>query len=190
MKTDNYLLALIPNQQTRLKLQELRRSVFRNFGILSALSLEPLIPVSILSHKAEKDKIIRALSPENDTAAAPPKFTLSSAIHEGEYIFIDIMEKRTLSSIRDRLHEYSVKTTWTFPVYPGLFIAHHEGLPFGEILSFLDTSGTGPIEWSSSRAALYSISFPAGSTAWWEEVQWTMEWQFPFRKSLTDVSYP
>ena len=46
MTQEFYLLSIIPNQQTRLKLQALRQRLFQKHGLASALAFEPVIPVA------------------------------------------------------------------------------------------------------------------------------------------------
>ncbi|MCF7914723.1 MAG: hypothetical protein K9L66_06130 [Spirochaetaceae bacterium] len=46
MRHEFYLLSIIPNQQTRLKLQSLRHHLFQTHGLASALAFEPVIPLA------------------------------------------------------------------------------------------------------------------------------------------------
>ncbi|MDZ7794964.1 MAG: hypothetical protein U5P10_15115 [Spirochaetia bacterium] len=46
MTQEFYLLSIIPNQQTRLKLQALRQRLFQTQGLASALAFEPVIPLA------------------------------------------------------------------------------------------------------------------------------------------------
>lgn len=198
MNTNMYLLSIIPNQQTRLVLQDLRHSLYRVCGIASALALEPFIPVTILNHKPQKDKVMRLLTPSDSERIAPPVFTLGSAAVREGHIFIDILEAGTVQQIRERtspLHADEAEPSGPFPPYPGLFTASTEGRNEKEILDYLLAElsrrssvdrdrGTG-IQWKSSRIGLYSLSFRSDSETWWDGVQWAIEWQFPFRKWIT-----
>ncbi len=195
MNTNMYLLSIIPNQQIRLLLQDLRHSLYRECGIASALALEPIIPVTILNHKPEKDKVMRLLTPADSERIAPPVFTLASAAVCEGHIFIDILEAGTVRQIRERiapLHADESEPIGPFPLYPGLFTACIEGRNKEEVLDFLRTElsrrssvdgdrGTG-IQWKSSRIGLYSLSFRTETEQWWDGAQWGLEWQFPFRK--------
>ena len=195
MNTNMYLLSIIPNQQTRLMLQDLRHSLYRVCGIASALALEPVIPVTILNHKPEKDKVMRLLTPSDSETIAPPVFTLTSAaVYEG-HIFIEIIEDGTVRQIRERiapLHADETEASGPFPLYPGLFTACIEGMDEEEPLNFVQTELTRRssmdrdretgLQWKSSRIGLYSLSFRTDNEQWWDGVQWGLEWQFPFRK--------
>ncbi|MFO7730510.1 MAG: hypothetical protein R6V86_07075, partial [Spirochaetia bacterium] len=46
MTREFYLLSIIPNQHTRLKLQSLRHRLFQQHGLASALVFEPVIPLA------------------------------------------------------------------------------------------------------------------------------------------------
>jgi len=46
MRREFYLLSIIPNQQSRLKLQTLRQQLFQAQGLASALAFEPVIPLA------------------------------------------------------------------------------------------------------------------------------------------------
>ena len=46
MRREFYLLSIIPNQQTRLKLQSLRHQLFQAQGLASAVAFEPVIPLA------------------------------------------------------------------------------------------------------------------------------------------------
>lgn len=195
MNTNMYLLSIIPNQQTRLLLQDLRHSLYRACGIASALALDPIIPVTILNHKAKKDKVMQLLTPADSERISTPVFNLASAAVKEGHIFIDILEAGTVRQIRERtspLHADEAEPSGPFPLYPGLFTASTEGRNEKEILDHLLAElsrrssmnrdrGVG-IQWKSSRIGLYSLSFRSDSGKWWDGVQWALEWQFPFRK--------
>src|SRR6056297_1461618 len=46
MRREFYLLSIIPNQQTRLRLQGLRHHLFQAHGLASAMAFEPVIPLA------------------------------------------------------------------------------------------------------------------------------------------------
>src|SRR6056297_273155 len=46
MKQKFYLISIIPNQQALLALQELRSRLFHEFGLVSAMAFEPVIPLA------------------------------------------------------------------------------------------------------------------------------------------------
>jgi len=46
MRREFYLLSIIPNQHTRLKLQSLRHQLFQVHGLASAVAFEPVIPLA------------------------------------------------------------------------------------------------------------------------------------------------
>jgi len=184
METDYYLLAIIPNQQARLALQKTRRTLYQAFGLISALALEPVIPITILNHKLQKDKAMSLLTPPETENVKTPSFSLTGVSLEENFIFLDIAETEIVHPLRRLLKEFEMEGEIPVPRHTGLLLAHCEGKKSSEIFGFLQNSSVLSQHWNSSRIGLYELSLDRKNPELWDAVSWGLIWQFPFRKSL------
>lgn len=184
METDYYLLAVIPNQQARLALQKTRRALYRTFGLISALALEPVIPITILNHKLQKDKVMSLLTPTETENVKTPSFSLTGVSLVDNFIFLDIAETDIVRPLRRQLQEFEMAGEVPVPLHTGLFFAHCEGEKSSEIIGFLQNSSVLTQDWDSSRIGLYELSLNRKDPELWDGASWGLIWQFPFRKTL------
>jgi len=193
MVPEFYLLALVPNQQVRFQLQDLRHKLYQKFGLISALALEPMMPLCILYQIRQKDKIISLLSPPEQSPVKTPSFSLTEPVLSAEYLFLGLEDTAETTAIKKALKHISAEETAlsekiehpAFPLSPGLFLAHMEGQNFPAADRFIRAELQLPFRWKSSRIVLYSVAADFSRDSWWEGIQWNMVWQFPFKKSLS-----
>ncbi|HDQ14888.1 MAG TPA: hypothetical protein ENN41_08765 [Sediminispirochaeta sp.] len=177
-----YLIALIPNQDVQLKLQSLRRCLYRRLGLVSAQVLEPLVPLVSIDHAVAKDQVVSLLDPPREEAVPAPPVELGGLRLWEDSFFLDLSPEPLLSSLRSALISLPPSPHLPFAPYPGLFLSHRESSSPEVVEEALRDYENLPRGWKRGRIGLYSLTYEEGAERWWEDVEWTLEWQFPFRR--------
>lgn len=182
MKKQISLIVLVPNQHTRLRLQQLRRDLYRNHGFASALAFEPVIPLTSVPRNPEKNKVIQLLTPlPADTVPVPP-ISVTGFSQASKHIFLRIDCPDLIRDIRRNLSGLTVADLCPIPLYPGVFMAEGNGIFKTAGESSRPELPEGGLTWNSNRIGLYELFFDDEKEKWWDGLEWSMVWQFPFRK--------
>lgn len=197
MRKQISLIALVPNQHIRLKLQQLRRDLFRDSGFASALAFEPIIPLTSVPRIPEKNKVIQLLTPPPAETVRVPPISVTGIAQASNHFFLRIDRPELIEELREKLSvlsllsvpgELSEAEACPLPLYPGVFIAQRNivsetaGEPGATGKSSKPELPEAGLTWNSNRIGLYELSFDEEEGAWWDGLEWSMVWQFPFRK--------
>jgi hypothetical protein len=206
MERKFYLLSIILNQQARLELQKLRRRLFRELGLASALAFEPIIPLAWCSERPDSAAFARFAGPEDlDRAAGgparggPPKIATGGLKRVGDALFLEatVSPEHALESLLTPLSETPAQKGNLFgldappglpglprpffPVTPGIFLAAREFGAAAETAA-MRCADWAPAQqsWTSSRIGLFSVS--SATEPWWQGVEWGLEWKIQLKQ--------
>ena len=196
-----YLLSIILNQQARLELQAVRKRLFRELSMVSALAFEPVIPLAWCNELPDSARFARFARFVGKTESLDPPTIETGRLQSTEtalFLQIALQPNVTFERLRAALPQDSILTPsiiapeppdigCLFPVDEAIFLAANEciGEPShrAERLDvIIRDSGIifSPARiWNSSRIGVYSMSIH--SDPWWQHVEWTLEWKIQFK---------
>ncbi len=193
MFRESYLLVILSNHSRRLELQTLRHGLYREFGCVSALAFEPVIPVLSSGSPIPKEPLLHV---SRGGAHAPPELSFTPPQLHRRTIFFPLASAAPWESLRDHFRSDRYPTplyaavespesseqegadaTSPVPSFPGIFIAEvDEPTP-----TFAYTLPE-PSPWRSYKLAVYHLEYPgAHETEWWNGCRWNKSWELSVR---------
>ncbi len=207
MTREFYLLSIIPNQHTRLKLQSLRHRLFQQHGLASALAFEPVIPLAWFEAPVDSGGYARFSTGTAglDNAAAEstgealqlpgtPRVELREPMLRAGHLYISVvvqpenlLQELILAAGQSPIpaspaHDSPVSEAAGSPPFPaaeGIFLAANEA-DIGEFIQYFSAERS----LESTRIGMYSMRFSPDFRRWWEHVEWALEWKIQLRRGF------
>jgi hypothetical protein len=173
----SYLLVIQPNQSRHLELQELRHSLYRDFGCVSALAFEPVVPLLSSASPIPKESLLSVARRGN---TAPLELSFDAARIHRHALFFPLASPTVWEEVRGRIlrgPRAPEEPAAPVPAFPGIFIADADEIP-------QDSGGalSTPRSWRSYKLALYRMGYPdARGPEWWNGCRWYAMWELSVR---------
>lgn len=182
MILESRIIALVPNQTTRLQLQSIRHIMFQKKGIASALAWDAAIPLYEPATAPSKDRVMQLLEPGPGTVRRSPVFHTGAPVLTGSHLFLAAEPSEPLVQLKTALAGLPRGQNSPFPMEVGLFFCEKESEETEAVGQILRKEPSLPLQWKSSRIALYTIRYDTESRYWWDGAEWDELWQFPIRR--------
>ena len=163
---EHFLLAIIPSEDIVIKIRDLRKSVFKNLGLISSLCLPVMIPVAFLEESINKDLF-------SDIQLTTPLTTSNDILIEEQNIFLGIKNIDIIEKIVESLN-LSIKKGF-ISTGRGFYLGTNENnLNSEEILTYLAHNSEKILVWRKNNLKLIKII--TENEIWWENIRWETIW--------------
>ncbi len=199
---DSLLLAIRAPGSIEAEVGRIQEGIFRAHGFVSAIALEPLVPVAFLA--ADPDRALpRGFLESLDRAVqAPCRFAVCPAASvrwRGGALFLDMDTGGAWQSLRRACTgsraaavggRSAARRAGLFPVAEGFFLGCLEAAgterrsvarEVRQLAAGRASRAAAPITFSSSTLAVVRITTPARGSRWWREVSCEIEAERPLR---------
>jgi len=163
---EHFLLAITPSEDIVIKIRDLRKSVFKKFGLISSLCLPAMIPVAFLEESINKDLF-------SDIQLTTPLTTSNDILIEKQNIFLGIRNIVIIEKIVEFLN--LSKKKGFISTGRGFYIGTNENsLNSEEILNYLAHNSKKILTWKKNNLKLIKII--TENEIWWESIRWETIW--------------
>ena len=175
-----FLLAAVAPEHITTEIDKLRSSIFRKTGMVSALALDPVIPIAFYSGPIPKEIF-------SETKAPEARFKILAAEIAGNSIFLKVNNSHFFQELSAKPEE-AEKTSPFFEPFSGFFIS--ECSSPSECNSVMDLielhKELQSVSWSGLKIQLVEIAYEE-SSPWFNSLDWNIYWEISLRVLSTST---
>ncbi len=168
-----YIISVTPSEDIILKIQNLRTSIYRKFGLVSARALPVMIPVGFSDTRIDQDIF-------SDIIRRGFISTRNRAETRGNDIFLSLENTFFLEEIK-KLIPKTKKPTF-FNILPGFYLCtlENQQQTLSETVSYINSQIEQRLKWEKNHLELIKIELE--NKNWWEALRWETLWEKKFRQ--------
>ena len=168
---EHFLLAIIPSEDIAIKIRNIRKYIFQNFGLVSSQCLPEIIPAAFSRGIIRKELF-------SDIKLTEVLKTSNEVLIDRQNIFLRIIENDIIDRIAETPGLYISKGF--IPTGRGFYIGTNENsLNKAEIINYVSSKSEKILKCKKNNLKLIKIT--TDNKIWWENIMWETVWNLKIR---------